>query len=86
MPALGDNPLFLGCADYRSTIASNGESSGFTFPEEMRRHADKGTALVTDKEPGDAEIAEVVSRALSSQLHRAGHLQRSHPARPAAPG
>ena len=63
MPALGDNPLFLGCADYRSTIASNGESSGFTFPEEMRRHADKGTALVTDKDPGDAEIAEVVSQA-----------------------
>ena len=63
MPALGDNPLFLGCADYRSTIASNGESSGFTFPEERRRHADKGTALVTDKDPGDAEIAEVVSQA-----------------------
>ena len=63
MPALGDNPLFLGCADYRSTIASNVESSGFTFPEEMRRHADKGTALVTDKDPGDAEIAEVVSQA-----------------------
>ena len=63
MPALGDNPLFLGCADYRSTIASNAESSGFTFPEEMRRHADKGTALVTDKDPGDAEIAEVVSQA-----------------------
>ena len=63
MPALGDNPLFLGCADYRSTIASNGESSGFTFPEEMRRHADKGTALVTDKDPGNAEIAEVVSQA-----------------------
>ncbi len=32
MPALGDNPLVLGCADYRSTIASNAESSGFTFP------------------------------------------------------
>lgn len=63
MPCPGRQPLVPGCADYRSTIASNGESSGFTFPEEMRRHADKGTALVTDKDPGDAEIAEVVSQA-----------------------
>ena len=63
MPALGDDPIFLGCADYRSTIASNSETSGFTFAEEMRRHAGKGTALVTDKDPTAAEIAAAATQA-----------------------
>ena len=63
LPALGEDPIFLGCADYRSTIASNGESSGFTFPEEMRRHAGRGTALVTDKNPDEQEIAAAVESA-----------------------
>lgn len=96
MPALGDNPLFLAAPTTGSTIASNAESSGFTFPEEMRRHADKGTALVTDKDPGDAEIAEVVSQAaahscivlgtynghiLQGQLRLAKALAATRPAR-----
>ncbi len=63
MPPLGANPLFLGCRDYRSSLVSNSGSSGFTFAEEMHRHAGAGEALVTPKDPSASEIAEIVKQA-----------------------
>ncbi len=62
MPALGDNPV-LGCADYRSTIAPTPNPALHFSRRNAPPCVDKGTALVTDKDPGDAEIAEVVSQA-----------------------
>jgi beta-N-acetylhexosaminidase len=63
MPALGSDPLFLGCRDYRSTLVSNNMGSGFTFAEEMRKRAGIGAALVTPKDPSAGEIAEIVEQA-----------------------
>jgi beta-N-acetylhexosaminidase len=63
IPALGDNPLFLGCPDYRTTLAQNSSSSGFTFAEELQKRAGIGEALVTPKDPNDFEIADIVKKA-----------------------
>lgn len=63
LPALGETPLFLGCPDYRSTLASSAASGDFTFAEEMCRLAGAGQALVTPKDPTDAEIEAITAKA-----------------------
>ena len=63
IPSLGDSPLFLGCPDYRSTLASNSSSSHVTFAEEMQRRAGRGTALVTPKDPTDEDIKAITQTA-----------------------
>lgn len=63
IPPLGKNPLFLGCCDYRTTLASNSGSSEFTFAEEMQKRVGFGAALVTPKDPTDDEITEIVDKA-----------------------
>lgn len=63
LPPLGENPLFLGCPDYRSTLASSAASGDFTFAEEMRKLAGVGEALVTPKDPTEGEIAAITARA-----------------------
>ena len=80
MPALGDNPCFW-AAPTTSTIASTANPAGFTFPEEMRRHADKGTAGYRQRPRRRWKLPRSYPTSCGSQLHRAEHLQRSHPAR-----
>lgn len=64
MPSLGVNPLFLGCRDYRSTLASNSSSSKVTFAEELQRDAGSGSALITPQNPSDEEIAQIIYKAV----------------------
>lgn len=63
LPPLGETPLFLGCPDYRSTLASSAASGDFTFAEEMRKLAGRGEALVTPKDPTEAEIDAIAAKA-----------------------
>ena len=64
IPPLGEDPLFLGCRDYRSTPVSNNGSSGFNFPAEMRKRAGFGAALVTPKDPTAGEISDIMKEAV----------------------
>ena len=63
IPPLGEDPIFISCPDYRSTLASSASSSGFTFAEEMRKKAGFGAALVTPKDPTDDDIAATLRQA-----------------------
>ena len=62
LPPLGARPLFLGCRDYRSTLASSGSSGDYTFAQELQKLAGFGTALVTPKDPTDVEIAGILQQ------------------------
>lgn len=62
IPPLGDAPLFLGCADFQSSLASNAETSGVTFAEYMAKQLG-GAALVTGQNPGGDEIVAAVKAA-----------------------
>ena len=63
IPSLGENPLFLGCQAYRSTLVSNVGSSSYTFAGEMRKRAGVGEALVTPENPSAEEIAGISEEA-----------------------
>lgn len=56
IPELGKNPLFLGCADYRSGLVSNTELNENTFAGFMAAHLG-GQAIVTKPNPTEEEIA-----------------------------
>ena len=58
----GDNPV-LGCADYSPPFLQRRIQRRLHFSRRNAPPCGQGTALVTDKDPGDAEIAEVVSQA-----------------------
>ena len=60
MPELGDNPLFVGCADYRSGLVSNTELNENTFAGFMSARFG-GNAIVTELNPSEDEIAAVVA-------------------------
>lgn len=62
IPPLGDRPLFVGCARYASSLASNQDDDCGAFPEVMKKKLG-GEALVTAQDPTDEEIADAVSRA-----------------------
>lgn len=59
---LGDNPLFLGCYAYRSTLASSSPDRGLSFADFMRERFG-GNAMVTTVDPGEEEIESCVSAA-----------------------
>lgn len=62
MPALGGNPFFTGCPDYRATLASSGPEGVPAFAEYMPRVLG-GYGLVTGADPDEAEIARAVEAA-----------------------
>lgn len=66
IPAMGSDPIFLGCADYRAGLVSNAESAAPTFGEFMAKTFG-GESIVTGKDPDEAEIQAAVARV------RAGH-------------
>lgn len=55
LPDIGDQPLFLGCRPFHTTLASNGESETTPFPEWMASQLG-GKALVTPDDPTNEEI------------------------------
>jgi beta-N-acetylhexosaminidase len=55
LPDLGDQPLFLGCRPFTTTLASNGESETPPFPDWMASQLG-GKALVTPDDPTNEEI------------------------------
>lgn len=59
IPPLGDKPVFVGCADYRSGMVSNVEINDTTSAGFMAGRIG-GDSFVTTKDPDDAEIAKVV--------------------------
>lgn len=62
IPPLGENPLFAGCADFQSGLASNAETSSLTFPEYMASHLG-GEALVTSSDPTAEEVVAAAAKA-----------------------
>ena len=58
---LGTEPLFIGCADYRTALVSDQEDSTGTFPESMKKFFGCGTALITDPDPDGREISQAVN-------------------------
>ena len=59
IPPLGDKPVFVGCADYRSGMVSNVEINDTTSAGFMAGRIG-GDSYVTTKDPTDEEIAKVV--------------------------
>lgn len=57
-----EDTFFCGCADYRVSGVANDSGGAFTFPEYMANVFRAG-AMVTPKEPGEADIAAAVERA-----------------------
>ena len=57
-----EDTFFCGCADYRVSGVANDSGGAFTFPEYMA-NAFRAGAMVTPKEPGEADIAAAVERA-----------------------
>ncbi|MCH4192792.1 MAG: beta-N-acetylhexosaminidase [Butyrivibrio sp.] len=64
---LGTEPLFIGCADYRTALVSDQKDSTGTFPESMKKYAGCGTAFVTDQDPDGRKISQAVSLFRSRQ-------------------
>ncbi len=62
VPPLGDCPVFIGCRDYRNTLAENRREEEFSFAGLLREQAGRGTAVVISHNPGPEEIARVASR------------------------
>ena len=61
-PPLGDTPLFLGCAPFQVTIASDPEEGNLSFPQ-MMQDVMGGDALFTPEDPSADEIVALVERA-----------------------
>jgi beta-N-acetylhexosaminidase len=61
-PPLGDSPLFLGCAPFRVSLASDPENRSVSFPYVMRE-ALGGEAVIISPELGAEEIAGIVRQA-----------------------
>ena len=62
VPVLDENTFFCGCGDYRVSLAGNPEDRAVSFPEHMAA-AFGGGAMVTAKDPGEAEIRAVAEAA-----------------------
>ncbi|MCI8401533.1 MAG: glycoside hydrolase family 3 protein [Lachnospiraceae bacterium] len=62
IPPMGDNPVFLGCAGYRSGFVSNQKSGEDTFAGYMASRFG-GTALVTEKDPDSDAVRTAVEAA-----------------------
>lgn len=62
LPALGDNPLFLGCNPFRATQASSPVDTKVAFVPWMAQRLG-GEALVTPTDPAEADIARAVALA-----------------------
>lgn len=61
VPPLGDCPVFIGCRDYRNTLAENRSEEEFTFPDLLREKAGRGAAVIISQDPGSEEIASVAA-------------------------
>lgn len=59
---LGDNPLFLGCYAYRSTLASGSPDRELSFADFMWERFG-GKSIVTSVDPGEEEVENCVSAA-----------------------
>ena len=57
-----DRTFYCGCADYRTTEAANSSACVEPFPRYMQKHLGGG-AMVTDKNPGEAQIREAAAMA-----------------------
>ena len=61
VPPLGSCPVFIGCRDYRNTLAENRTEDEFTFPDLMRENAGRGAAIIISQNPEPEEIARVAA-------------------------
>lgn len=62
IPAMGNNPIFLGCEDYRAGLVSNQEISDDTFAGYMAAIFG-GKEIVTSKDPQSDEIERAATEA-----------------------
>lgn len=62
LPALGSNPLFIGCAPFQTTQANNPEENGMSISHVLK-NALGGTALPCSPSPDEEERAKVVEYA-----------------------
>ncbi|MDO5399659.1 MAG: glycoside hydrolase family 3 protein [Eubacteriales bacterium] len=62
VPAMGERPLFIGCADYRAGLVSSRETNSTTFAGFMKARFG-GDALVTAKDPTGEEVAAAAAMA-----------------------
>lgn len=62
LPALGADPFFCGCADYRAGLVSNAGEDSATFAGFLSGRLG-GAGLVTGKDPGPEEIRAAVEAA-----------------------
>lgn len=62
LPPLGPRPVFIGCANYRATLASSGPEGVPAFPAYMAQ-ALGGNCLLTGEDPDEGEIARAVQAA-----------------------
>ncbi len=60
--ALGNDPLFIGCARFRPTLAANPEDTSQCFPKTMRALLG-GSAAVIAPDPDDAQIEAALAQA-----------------------
>ncbi len=61
-PTLEEDTFFCGCSDYRASLVGNPDADMLPFPEHMAA-AFGGAALVTSKNPEEAEIRTAVESA-----------------------
>ena len=60
MPAIGSNPLFIGCEDYRTANVADQSGEAVTFSEYMKTLAGCGQAIVTSQNPQREEIQKIL--------------------------
>lgn len=79
LPSLGTSPLFIGCAPFRATEASNQEQDRFSFSEYLSREKG-GCGLQMSHDPENEEITALVSQAAGASAAvigtYQGHLHR----------
>ena len=62
VPVLDEHTFFCGCSDYRASLVGNPDANMLPFPEHMAA-AFGGKAVVTSKDPEEAEIRAVAEEA-----------------------
>lgn len=62
VPSPGNNPLFVGCEPYRSTMAADPSSFGGILPRALQERFG-GKAVEIDSDPDDDTIGQILSKA-----------------------
>lgn len=60
IPCIGDDPVFVGCHDYQTSLAANKAVSVFDFADEMKKRCGFGDAVVYSRNPDSCEIDRIL--------------------------